>query len=106
MVASECQIVLGTSAMEVTIEPVASNTPELLPKAQITGVYPIKINSKPAAPDDVNWKYRFDDMILVCVAMSDGQQFTFELQEVTNQAGWTADLAGQQQCIDDINAWL
>lgn len=104
--ANTCKIVLGTSSMEITREPSASNSPELIPKIQISGVYPTKINSKPPAPDDEAWKYRFDDIIMVRIAISDGTHFEFDLQEVTNQAGWTHDLAGQQQCVDDINTWL
>lgn len=110
--ANQSQIDLtDPAAIQVTREPVASNVPELLPKAQITGVFPIKINSKPAAPDDANWTYRFDDIICVAIHMSDGGNpdghiFTFEIQEITNQPGWTADLAGQQQCVADILASL
>ena len=43
---------------------------------------------------------------MVDIVMNDGSHFDFDIQEVTNQAGWTANLAGQQQCIADINAWL
>lgn len=108
--ANQCQINLTGAAIQITREPVASNTPELIQKSQITGVYPIKINSRPAAPDDVNWQYRFDDMIIVRIATSDGGpngfDLEFDIQEVTNQAGWTPDLAGQQQCVADILASL
>jgi hypothetical protein len=100
------EVVLGTAALEITPEPTASNSTELLPKAQISGVYPIKINSKPAAPDDVNWKYKYDDMIMIDVVMSDGTSFKFDVQDVSNQPTWTNDLAGQNQAITDINAWL
>jgi hypothetical protein len=106
MIANTSEIVLGATAMEITRNPTASNNTELLPKAQITGVFPIKINSKPAPPDDQNWKYRFDDIIMVDVRMSDGNNFSFDLQEITNQPTWSADLLGQQTCIADINAWL
>jgi len=108
-VANTCQIVLGTAALEYTREPVASHSTELFQKTQIVGVYPTAIQDKAnlAANEDPNsWKYRFNKMIIVTVAMADGSSFRFDVQEVTNQPGWTADLAGQQQCIDDINAWL
>ena len=29
----------------------------------------------------------------------------YDIQYVNNQAGWTADLAGLQQAIDDVNSW-
>lgn len=40
-------VVLGTTSMEVTPSPTASNAKELLPKDQIVGVYPVKRNVKP-----------------------------------------------------------
>ena len=103
---SQIQIVLGAAAMEVTPEPIASNATELIVKEHITGVYPVKINSKPASPDDETWKYYHNDMIYVDIAISDGTNFRFDIQDVTNQAGWTPDLSGQQQCVADIMAWL
>lgn len=102
--ANLCQIVLGSSSMEVTRELVAGNATELIPKINITGVFPIKINSR--AVGNTDWPYRFDDIIMVDVRMTDGNHFNFDIQEVTNQAGWTSDLSGQQQCISDINTWL
>lgn len=107
MYANRCQITLGTSSMEITREPVASNTPELIPKIAISLVTPIKINSKPGGIDAANWTYRFNSLIAVAVCRNDGENdFVFDVQEVTNQAGWTANLAGQQACVDDINTWL
>lgn len=108
--ANRCQIDLtDLKAIKVRREPIASYTDELLIKAHVTGVTPIKINSKPAAPDDVNWQYRFNSIIEVCIHMSDGENchdFIFDIQEVTNQATWTANLAGQQKCVADILASL
>jgi len=105
--ANQCQIVLGTTSIEITREPVNVSSPELLPKIAISGVYPVKINTKPASPNDQYWSYRFNSMIMVDIVMNDGEShFNFDLQEVTNQPTWTPNLAGQQKCIDDINAWL
>lgn len=108
MVANKCTITLGTSSIEITRFPTGSNTPELLPKVAISGVYPIKINDSTLmeAATRSSWMYRFPKMIMVDIVMNDGSHFDFDIQEVTNQAGWTANLAGQQQCIADINAWL
>lgn len=105
-VANKSQVVLGATSMEITREPVADYAPELIPKAQIVGVFPIKINNKPSVPEDVFWTYRFDSMVCVNITMSDGSNFMFDLHEITGQATWTPDLSGQQQCVDDINAWL
>lgn len=37
-------------------------------------------------------------------APTDLVQIKFDIQDVTNQAGWTSDLTGLQQAIDDIKA--
>lgn len=92
--------------MEVTPEPIISNVAELFPKLQIKSVIPVKIQEKPIGVDAENWKYRFDSIVVVCVELSDETTFKMELAEVTNQPTWTPDLAGQQQCVADINAWL
>jgi predicted homoserine dehydrogenase-like protein len=104
------QIVLGATSLEITREPIANNPTELIPYTHIVGVVPVLINSKSqyTAEDQAqgNWKYRFDDMVKVDIKIADGTNFMFELQEITNQAGWTANLAGQQQCVADINALI
>ena len=41
------QIVLGTTSMEVTPEPIASNTPELYAKGNIVGVFATRRQVKP-----------------------------------------------------------
>lgn len=105
-IANQSQVVLGTAALEITRLPIIDHATELLNKTQIVGVYPVKIQDKPAAPEDIYWEYRFDKMVIVNVFMADGTKFSMELQEVSNQPTWSGDLAGQQQCIDDINAWL
>lgn len=106
MKANSYTVTLGATCLEITPQPVANNTKMLIAKEQIVSVVPVKINQKPAAPEDQFWKYRFTKMIVVCLQLSDGGLEQIELQEVTNQAGWTANLAGQQQCVADINAWL
>jgi hypothetical protein len=45
------QIVLGATAMEITPEPVASNTTELLAKDHIASVYNVKLQKKPSTAD-------------------------------------------------------
>ena len=104
--ANKCTIVLGTTSLEITRFPTASNSTELIPKAAITLVAPIKINGSAQMSDPTQWKYRFPSMIMIEIVLNNGKVFNFDVQEVTNQAGWTADLAGQQQAVADINAWL
>lgn len=102
------QVVLGATAMEITPEPIASNAKELLPKDQIMGVYPIKRNVKPSAPENAAWWiYPYASMTVIEVVLDDGRRFNIELQDITNQATWNlGTLAAQQAAINDINAWL
>ena len=103
--ANTSEVVLGASSIEITRNPTASNTAELIPKIGITGVYPLKINTKQV--NDTTWKYRFDTICQISIVTVEGNHLTLELQEITNQPTWsTGDLAGQQQAIADINAWL
>jgi hypothetical protein len=109
MKANACEVVLGATAMEITRKPVASNNTELIPKAAISAVYPVKINSKASwsSDDQAKWPYRFPVMTIICLELVDGSRQELELQEVENQATWNlGTLAAQQQAIDDINAWL
>jgi len=103
--ANTSEIVLGASSLEITRNPTASNTTELIPKVSITGVFPTKIQTRGVG--DTDWPYRFDVITQITITTTDGNSLNFELQEITNQPTWsTGDLAGQQQAIDDINAWL
>ncbi len=102
--ANTSEIVLGASSMEITRNPTVDNTTELIPKSNITGVYPTKIQTRNVG--DQYWPYRFDTIVMISVTTTDNNTFQFDVQEITNQPGWTGDLAGQQQAIADINAWL
>lgn len=56
---------------------------------------------------DNEWIYPYPVMTIVSVVTSNNVRFDFELQDVTNQAGWsTGTKAGLDQCIADFNAWL
>ena len=102
------QIVLGANGLEITREPIANNATELIPYSHITTVSPVKINTQAQSPvvEQYGWKYRFPQMVQVNLDLTDGKNFKFDVQEITNQAGWTANLAGQQQCIADISALI
>lgn len=53
-------------------------------------------------------RYEYNEAFVVELdfqeAPTDLIQIKFDIQNVTNQAGWTADLAGLQQAVDDIKA--
>ena len=51
--------------------------------------------------------YSFTDRKTVTVEFGDDlPSLTFDLETVTNQAGWTLNLAGVIQAITDINSWI
>jgi len=100
--------ITGPTTLKITRNPTASNTPEIYKYANIKGVVPVMINTRPApgGPDYDNWKYRFDKMVVIDILFTDGGHMPIDLQEITNQPTWTANLAGQQQAIADIQAVL
>lgn len=106
--ANQSQIVFGANCLEITREPVANNATESIPYEHIVSVNPVKINAKANAPltEQYGWKYRFPQMVVVNLELKNRMNFSFDVQEITNQPTWTANLAGQQQCIADITAQL
>jgi hypothetical protein len=85
--------------MEITREPVANNSPELISKNAIVGVVPVF--------DDEAINYRFDVMTVIRICLDNGDNFDVELQEVTNQATWNGgSKMDLDNAIDDINNWL
>lgn len=52
-------------------------------------------------------RYRYEDMLRVIIELDGPHQpdIDFDLNQVSNQAGWTLDEAGVQQAIADINTW-
>jgi hypothetical protein len=106
--ANTSEITFGATAMAIQRNPTASNPTENLAYSHIVSVIPVKIQTRPlsTSPDYYNWKYRFDNIIVVQVELANGDYFRFDIQEISNQATWTANLAGQQQCVTDIVAQL
>ena len=60
------------------------------------------------AQNQLSHRYPHDDMLQVVVELKGEQQvpIRFDIQDVTNQAGWTADPAGLAQAILDIKTWV
>jgi hypothetical protein len=99
-------ITLGAAAFQVTPDPVASNVSELYPKSHIVGVVPV-FNQKPVTATQEEWGYPYLTMTILHVLFADGNKFSCELQDVSNQAGWSGGTqADLQQAVADINAWL
>ena len=52
-------------------------------------------------------KYPFDDQLRIRIDFNNNRsEIDFDIQEVSNQAGWTANAAGLAQAIEDINGWI
>lgn len=103
--ANQCQIILGTTAMTIEREPIASNVPEVIPYSQIVSVVPITFQQQPSGVDAVHWKYRFPTMTEICINLSNGEIIYVELQEVTNQPTWNLGTqAAQQTAVAAIQA--
>lgn len=98
------EVTLGTTALEITANPTGSNVTEGYPKGQITGVIPVPIQTRGVGNTD--WPYPYNSICVVRITMSDGNHLDMEMASITNQSGWTPNLAGMQQCVADINAWL
>lgn len=50
---------------------------------------------------------RQDDLLRITISFADGtKSLVFDIQNVMNQAGWTANVAGMAQALSDINGWL
>jgi hypothetical protein len=50
--------------------------------------------------------YPWAEMFRVTVDFHDGKQFYFDTQQVTNQGGWVATLAGLEVAVNDIQGWI
>jgi len=55
-----------------------------------------------------NSNYRYDDMLTFAITFNeeDRNSLRYDVQDVENQAGWTANSAGLTQAIADIESWL
>lgn len=50
---------------------------------------------------------QYDDLLKITIQFTDGSpDFEFQIQRVSNQVTWTADVAGVQQAVDDICQWI
>ena len=102
---STYQIVLGTTSLEITPEEVALNASELIPKSQISGIFPMTFQERQVG--DTDWTYPYDTITRITIYLKNGRKLEVELQSVTNQSGWSGGtLADLQQAIADINPWL
>lgn len=98
-------IVLGSSSLEITANPLLSNSTELIPRRNISGVYAVKFQQRQVGNTD--WVYPRNTITRIVIHIFDGRKLTVELQDVSNQPTWNAGtLAAQKQAVADINDWL
>jgi len=52
--------------------------------------------------------YPYPSMLMIDIYFFDPsmQRLSFDIQSIANQAGWTANLAGLNQAMVDINGWI
>jgi hypothetical protein len=82
----------------------------LYPVANIRSVeHQIQIGFNPVQADNNRlMNYPYTDKLLIMMNFVEGVATIeyFDIQDVDNQAGWTADAAGLTQALADINGWL
>lgn len=94
---------IGTSiAVETIVTPAIPN--EYYP---ISAIRSVNATYSPSL-QPVGGVYPYPSMLKVDIYFHDVnmQRLSFDIQSIANQAGWTANLAGLNQAIDDINGWI
>lgn len=94
-----------TDPTKIVITVTATGEKHIIKKANVSFVEPVKIYDYATRenPTQNNIQYRYSKIVCVRVHMNDGSNVEIELQDVTNQAGWTINLAGQNQCVTDLS---
>ncbi len=95
-----------------TIEIVNANTgsnPEYIPIDAIVSITPVS-NDLTGDTGELQDVYPYDTMLVISIQHKGGGdrilKTDFDIQQVQNQAGWTADQAGLNQAASDIAGWL
>jgi hypothetical protein len=94
---------VGTSiAIETIVSPAIPN--EYYP---VSAIRSVNATYSPSL-QPVGGVYPYPSMFKVDIYFHDVnmQRLSFDIQSIANQAGWTANLAGLNQAIDDINGWI
>lgn len=107
----QVDIASNTSAIRVTAEPIASNTPEIFPVAHIIQVTPIffdfSVVENNNSGTEFKATYPYAVMTRVILESHDGHKLDLELQSITNQPSWsTGTRAGLNAAVAAFNALL
>lgn len=97
--------ILGTDVMEITPDPAASNSSELIPKRHVVSVIPLPYIVRD--PGDTEWTYPYNSMTILMFTLVHGRRVFLELQTVSNQPGWnTGSFSGLENAQSDVEDWL
>jgi len=91
-------MVVTISATKIVISSDGVNNIETIYRDQISRVTPVYI------ADSLSIVYKYNAMLQVDIQLTDGSHVKFDIQDVTNQAGWTANQAGLNTAITDLTA--
>jgi len=105
------EISLSGSTIEIlTINPVSPNAPECYALQAIKSVIPtFQENVGINGIDTSQGTYPFKDRKTITITFHDetsNPSIRFDLEEISNQPGWTLDLAGVIQAVTDICGWI
>ena|ERR1700743_1201226 len=98
-----------TGNLELTQDPGGVINKELIPKADIAGIFPVKRNVKPAPPEDQYWIYPYPAMTIIEILFRGERRpaLRIELQSIVNQPTWSTGLqTGMNQAIADLGAFV
>lgn len=105
------EISLSGSTIEIlTINPVSPNAPECYALQAIKSVIPtFQENIGINGINTDKGTYPFKDRKTITITFHDetsNPSIKFDLEEISNQPGWTLDLAGVIQAVTDICGWI
>ena len=107
----QVDITTNQKVISITAEPIASNVAEIIPVAHIRQMTPIFFDYSTVeangSGDQFKETYPYPTMTRLIIETFDEGKFDIELQNVTNQSGWSTGLqSGLAQAIADISALI
>lgn len=99
---------VGSNIEILTINTVKPNAPECYSLAAIKSVVPTYTLNLGTSLQDRS-PYPYQDLYSITITFHNEHaipSIKFDLEEIANQPGWTADFAGLNQAINDICVWM
>lgn len=98
---------VGSTIEVLIINLVKPNVPECFSLSEVKSVIPTYNLGIGRSGINTPTTYPFTDQLLITIDFkNDSPSLIFDIQTVSNQAGWTADLPGLTQAIADICGWM